>query len=144
MSKQTNQMVEKCRSLIRTAGLRATPGRIAVLSLLFTSTRPMTHAAVVEKVGNAGADPSTIFRALNDMAEAGLLRRMELGDHVYRYEVANVDGNQHNDSHAHFLCTECGEILCLDNAAPQAQSAKDPRIKAVTEVLLKGQCKDCE
>lgn len=146
MSKQRNQqnLVEFCRQKIRDAGLRATPGRIAVLSQLVVAGRPLTHAVVVERVGSEGTDPSTIFRALNDMTEAAILRRMELGDHVYRYEIAVREGESGDSNHAHFLCTECGEILCLENNQNKTRPAADPRIKEVTEVLFKGQCTDCE
>lgn len=146
MSKQSNKekLTETCRGLIRSSGLRATPGRIAVLSRLITANRPLTHAALVEMIGSDGSDPSTVFRALNDMAEAGLLRRMELGDHVYRYELAaQLEGTDGN-SHAHFLCVDCGEILCLEPEDSTVQPKSDPRIKEVTEVLFKGQCSDCE
>ena len=39
-----------------------------------------------------GIDKATAFRNLNDMTDAGLLRRTELGDHVWRFELRRQDG----------------------------------------------------
>lgn len=134
--------IEQIRTLIREAGLRATPGRIGVLSVLVAAKGPLTHAEVYERVGDQGADSSTIFRALNDMAAAGLLRRMELGDHSWRYELL-VKHNPSHGPHAHFLCLTCGEIYCLDSVNVESQLAREKSVSSVSEVLLKGHCASC-
>lgn len=143
MGQAQNHTIEHVRNLIRGAGLRATPGRIAVLTELVSATGPLTHAEVFERVSNQGADPSTIFRALNDMSTAGLLRRMELGDHVWRYELL-VKHQPEEGPHAHFLCLGCGEIFCIDSMDVHSQLPPKGVVGSVTEVLLKGQCIDCE
>jgi Fur family ferric uptake transcriptional regulator len=134
--------VEHVRGLIRNAGLRATPGRMAVLSVLVAAKGPLTHAEVYERVGAQGADSSTIFRALNDMSSAGLLRRMELGDHSWRYELL-VKHHPDDGPHAHFLCLACGEIFCLNSVDVQSQLSKEKAVSSVSEVLLKGHCSTC-
>ncbi len=69
---------EKARNDIRAVGLRATPARVATLQLLRNATSPMSHADVAERLDEAGVDKATAFRNLNDMTDAGLLRRTEL------------------------------------------------------------------
>ncbi len=129
---------------IRGAGLRATASRVAVLEVLHSEHRPMSHSEVVEALTDHTWDRSTLYRNLMDLAEAGLLRRSELGDRTWRFEVSCDHG--HADHTAHFLCSECGDIACLPDlvvtprdghALPLALSQGD------IEVQILGRCDAC-
>ena len=112
---------DSIKNVIRAAGLRATPARLATLQMLREALSPMTHADVAERLAESGVDQATAFRNLNDMTDAGLLRRTELGDHVYRFEEIR-SGESDSDAHPHFLCTVCGTVSCLDNVKLTAGS----------------------
>ena len=103
----------------------------------------MTHAEVSEQVSGTGIDKATAFRNLNDLAEAGLLRRTELGDHVWRFEA--VRGQSNDDTgHPHFLCVDCGTVSCLDDVKLTAGSLRQSsKVGEITEILLRGHCNDC-
>ncbi|MBP9085028.1 MAG: transcriptional repressor [Kofleriaceae bacterium] len=137
----TINVIEQLRGAVRGGGLRATPSRIAVLGLMRTTKAPMTHAEVADKLEGQGWDRATIYRNLTDLAEIGLLRRTDLGDHVWRFE--SQDGAHSVIAHPHFLCTECGDVECLPDL--QLSVRKAPRsVKANNvEVQLRGVCDDC-
>ncbi len=136
-------ILDEIRRMIREAGLRATPARIATFQRLRETGSPMTHAEVAESLESSGIDRATVFRNLHDMVERGLLRRTELGDHVWRFEV--IDSQAHRDSsHPHFLCIDCGAVRCLDQVTLTAGSQRaSERVGEVTEILLRGYCNDC-
>ena len=148
--------IEAVQARIRGAGLRCTSARLAVMQYLMSATGPLTHAEVSEAVGPVkGFDRATIYRNLTELTEAGLVSRVELGDHVWRFELKRA-GEPHakGDDHPHFLCTTCGEVSCLDDVnvaitpkAGRGKAAKGPSrpkaIRTVKEVLLKGQCGKC-
>ncbi|MEM7477271.1 MAG: transcriptional repressor [Planctomycetota bacterium] len=135
--------VEQSKLVIREAGLRATPARVATLELLQESSSPLTHAEVAEHLSKAGVDKATAFRALNDMTEAGLLRRTELGDRVWRFELIG-EGEDEHLGHPHFVCIECGQVSCLGDIKLTKKSlSTSAQIGRVTEILLRGQCADC-
>jgi Fur family transcriptional regulator, ferric uptake regulator len=134
------------RALIREKGLRATPARIAVCEALQQAPGPLTHAEVAKLLDDRGTDQTTVFRNLSDLTEVGLVRRLEVGDHLYRFEWSGSPGTE--SGHAHFVCVECGEVTCLhdmsaESATPVQRAAKRG-IGTVTEVLYKGHCTDCE
>jgi len=137
----TDESRNLIRHAIRETGLRATPGRIATLQFVRESSSPQTHAAVAEHLGPFGADKATVFRNLNDMTEAGLLRRTELGDHVWRFEAITGDAAH---GHPHFLCVDCGAVRCLEDVqlTPTSQQASS-KVGEVTEILLRGHCNEC-
>ncbi|MEM6331355.1 MAG: transcriptional repressor, partial [Planctomycetota bacterium] len=134
------------RDLLRGAGLRATAARIAVTRHLAAAGQPRTHAEVVDGLGDAGFDPSTVFRCLNELADKHLVARLDLGDQVRRFELAGA-GGEGEAEHAHFMCIDCGRLSCLEGYSVQVTSrgnAKQPPLGRVTEVLLRGHCGDCK
>ena len=134
--------LEEAREAIRKAGLRATPARIATLLAVRAASAPITHAELADQLAPTGYDKTTAFRNLNDLAQVGLLRRSELGDHVYRFE-AIVKHDE--DGHPHFLCVDCGTVTCLNDVQLTAGSRRNSeQIGEVTEILLRGHCKECK
>lgn len=135
--------VEQSKLVIREAGLRATPARVATLDLLRKSSSPLAHAEVAEHLSKTGVDKATAFRALNDMTEAGLLRRTELGDRVWRFELI-AEGEDEHLGHPHFVCIDCGQVSCLGDIKLTKKSlSTSAQIGKITEILLRGQCADC-
>ncbi|WP_437187431.1 Fur family transcriptional regulator [Planctomicrobium sp. SH668] len=137
------EQVERAREILRSAGLRSTPARISVLLELQTAVSPLTHADLAERLVPTGFDKTTIFRNLNDLADAELVRRTELGDHVWRFELKKADG--HDENHPHFICVDCGEVTCLSDVELTSSSRKrSNEVGRVTEILLKGHCAGCD
>jgi len=135
----------EARAMIRAGRLRCTSCRIAVLQHVFTAAAPVSHAEVAQQLVPRGFDKSTIYRSLVEMADAGVLNRLELGDHVWRFEMA---GESRGDpDHPHFMCLDCGKVTCLPDFQVQVSTAgQSPAAEfgQVTEVLLKGHCAQCQ
>lgn len=133
------------RERLRSAGLRATTSRVAVLRALEGRGTPSSHTDVIGELKDEGWDRATLYRNLTDMAEAGLLRRVDLGDHVWRFELASApDGVGHDAEHPHFLCTRCGDVTCLPTVKVAAPADISPMVLAVgVSVQLRGVCASC-
>ncbi len=131
---------------LRAAGLRRTAPRIAVLQRLESAVTPLSHADIAERLAPVGYDRATVYRNLIDLVEAGLVTRADLGDHVWRFELVGTGGKPHAVEHAHFLCTDCGDVACLPDSAVKVVAVRGaPRSvgKASVEVQLKGLCDAC-
>ena len=140
---QRRDDLESLRAALREAGLRATPSRIAVLRLLREAEAPVSHGEVVGKLASQAWDPATIYRNLTDLADVGLARRTDVGDHVWRFEA--VTDSHAATAHPHFVCTECGTVECLpdvDYVVPRAKAPRAIRQKRV-EVQMRGLCDAC-
>jgi Fur family transcriptional regulator, ferric uptake regulator len=135
--------VAEARATLRSFKLRSTAARIAVLQNMANSSAPLSHAEVTEKLEDVGFDPSTIFRSLTELAEAGILHRVDLGDGARRFEFIR-EGEDVDGAHPHFLCLDCGKITCLQDFTFSLRSNKrSAQPGNVTEVLLKGHCTEC-
>ncbi len=102
------------RETLRTHDLRATQSRLAVLRILHGQLSPSSHPEVTQALASNGWDRSTLYRNLTDMAAAGILRRVDLGDRVWRYELDDATPHHDGSDHPHFLCTACGDVSCLE------------------------------
>jgi Fur family ferric uptake transcriptional regulator len=132
--------LDELRTSVRAKGLRATPSRLAVLELLRTNDVPMSHGDVADRLSASSWDRATIYRNLTDLAEVGLVRRTDIGDHIWRFEAVNGD-----HEHPHFVCTECGTVECLPEIELAVRRAKAPRAvkQRKVEVHVRGLCDAC-
>lgn len=146
MKAADKRLKDRIRHELREAGLRATPARVAVLSVLRGSTMPMTHADVAERLEDHGWDRATVFRNLVALTEVGFAIRTDVGDHVWRFEAVSDASGAEVHEHPHFLCTACGDVRCVPGIEVKlsrgAQVPKSVRSRAV-EVQLKGLCDEC-
>jgi Fur family ferric uptake transcriptional regulator len=136
--------VADARAMLRSFKLRGTAARIAVLQSMAGSTTPLSHAEVTEMLVDVGFDPSTIFRSLTELAEVGVLHRVDLGDGARRFEFIRA-GEDVDGAHPHFLCLDCGKITCLQDFTFSLRAVNEQTSQPgkVTEVLLKGHCTEC-
>ena len=103
----------------------------------------MSHGDVADRLASQAWDRATIYRNLTDLSEVGLLRRTDVGDHVWRFEAV---GSDHEPSaHPHFVCTECGTVECLPEIELAVRRAKAPRAvkQRQVEVHVRGLCDAC-
>ena len=133
------------REVLRKAGLRSTGPRIAVLRWLSRSSSPVSHPELFEALAEEGFDRATLYRNLVDLADANIVRRTDLGDHVWRYELRSSEG--HVVEHPHFVCTDCGEVACLPGVAVKivtsgTETPRSVRTRKVA-VQLSGRCNEC-
>ncbi len=134
-------MSDAVATRIRASGLRVTPGRVAVIETL----EDLGGHRTVDEVAKGLADRAvnvaraTVFNALGDLANAGLVMVADAGPGAARYEVATLN-------HHHFVCTICGSITdvpCAENDAGCVEpTAVDGSVFEV-QVIYRGVCSSC-
>ncbi len=143
---RTTATPAELRERIRETGLRSTAPRIAVLDRLQRADSPLSHGEITEELMPLGFDRATIYRNLTDLAEAGLVSRVEVGDHVWRFELRQPDATRGEREHPHFVCNDCGTVACLPSVSVNIRPARGaPRsiVAEVNEVVLRGRCEAC-
>jgi Fe2+ or Zn2+ uptake regulation protein len=129
-------------AMLRSAGLRVTRPRLAVLA----AVHGHPHADTESIIGTARDDlgdvsHQAVYDVLRALTSAGLLRRIQPSGSVARYE-GRVDDNHH-----HVVCRRCGTIADVDCAAGEAPclTASDDNGFQIdeAEVTYWGVCPDC-
>ena len=146
---ETDRLLKELCHRIRAAGMRVTSARRAVLRSLLKADTPVSHREVADELVLLGIDPATVYRNLVSLANAGLLSRSELGDHVWRFEIRSGDQAtdlQHGVEHPHMICVECGSVICLPVISSEFIASlqdADPEIGVIHEIVVRGSCRRC-
>ena len=127
---------------IQSAGLRATPARIATLVVLKESSSCLSHAEACHVLKD-NIDRATVFRNLNDLVAGNILRRTQFGDHVWRFEIIADDAHRYRE-HPCFMCVDCGSVSSIGELELTLSSEMlSQRYGEITEILLRGHCTQC-
>lgn len=132
--------VEELVERVRSRGGKVTPQRVLIYQALYGDTTHPTaeqlHARLREVLPHVSL--TTVYAALNDLAEAGELRRFQSGDGQIHYDPDTRP-------HAELVCVRCQRIV--DAPAPHGQQplpleVAGFRVLGRTE-LLHGLCPEC-
>ncbi len=91
--------------LLREKGLKVTPQRLQLIALLAQLNEPMSAHEIKAKWKQGDIDTVTLYRALDALVAASIVRRVDLQHGHTDYELM-VPG----DHHHHLVCTSCGTI----------------------------------
>jgi Fur family ferric uptake transcriptional regulator len=87
---------------------------------------------------------TSVYRALGELEQLGLVRRVEVGDGTARYEPRRTEDEDH---HHHLVCDRCGNLIPFSDAGLESAIAhvSDRLDFSVDdhEVLLHGACAAC-
>jgi Fur family peroxide stress response transcriptional regulator len=130
------------RRVLREAGLRATPQRLAIVREVLELNHP-TAGEVFEAVRalHPTMGLGTVYATLNTMNEHGLLNVLPVADAV-RFD-ANVL------PHANLICTQCGTIVDFDECDDVLEELRDRTSNgagfafAAERLDLYGTCASC-
>ncbi len=132
------------KAWLREHGLRSTRWRCEVLRILWGASAPISHQELTEALGDTEIDRATVYRNLVTLVEAELVRRIDLGDHVWRFELTERQDHTKPPQHPHFLCTVCGQVRCLDEIGMDVPSSDDSTfVASITDVVVRGFCQEC-
>jgi Fur family transcriptional regulator, peroxide stress response regulator len=129
-------------SLLRGAGLRVTPQRLAIAEAVLAQHHPSVaevYESVRRRFPTIGL--ATVYATLHGMAEHGLVRPLPF-ENVTRYDANTAP-------HANLICTSCGRITDF-NACDDLLEALRERTDVAgfsleqERVDLLGVCADCQ
>ncbi len=131
--------VRRLKLALRSAGLRGTTARLAVLDYFHARAGAHAHADVVEALAQRAFDRATVYRVLLVLCEAKLLRGSIDADRIRRFELAHpYDATAVRD--AELLCSSCGATATLvgarllledEAAAPRALVRREYALRVV-------------
>lgn len=141
------QIHDDVTSRLRRSRQRYSPLRRQIVDLLHTADRPQSIPDLLAAAPDQAQ--SSVYRNLNVLEQAGVVRRLTSNDDVARYELAeDVTGHHHH----HLVCTTCGRIEDFD-VAPAIEEALHAAVDAAQDrsgfrdlshqFELHGTCADC-
>ncbi|MBI2430492.1 MAG: transcriptional repressor [Candidatus Levybacteria bacterium] len=95
-----------CKNELRSVDLKATPARLALLSVLEETEKPLDTSMIIDSLQKEGVDvdEATVFRIINLLHQKGIVKQVQLREGKFRYEHAG------KAEHHHLYCEACGAI----------------------------------
>jgi Fe2+ or Zn2+ uptake regulation protein len=93
-------------SHLRESGFKVTKYRVALVELFENYTEPLSVGEIVDRLASSTLYPNktTLYRELDFLVGAGLVREIDLGDSRKRYELYA------REHHHHLVCKQCERI----------------------------------
>ena len=133
------------RAVLEDAGHRRGGARDEVIDLLATQSCALSAQDIDVALRTRGRSVgrASIYRALETLADYGLVKRLDVGRAEACYEPAQPGGHHHH----HVVCEVCGDLAAFDDPDLEAAIARlgtrlGMRI-ADHDVLLRGTCRRC-
>jgi Fur family ferric uptake transcriptional regulator len=134
--------------LLQRIGLRRTPVRMGVLTVLAAAEQPLGVQQVLEKLPDH-TDTVTVYRTLNTFTTKQVVHRVRGEDRTWRYALTPTDTpKQTPHAHPHFVCETCGTVECLEQSQIPTSLIRSLKVAEryeirYPEVVLHGVCPRC-
>lgn len=129
---------------LKAHGIRKTPFRIELLSLFMDKNQSLSHQDIKAHI-TSRPDKVTIYRALDDFLDKGLIHKVPDANNVSRYALCpdQCSEHAHDHNHIHFICNQCEETFCLDEVAVPQVKLPDGFEANSVNLTVSGLCKKC-
>lgn len=141
----TTTWTDHAQRALTAAGHRASGPRTEVLDAVATLGCAATAREIADllRERDSGVGLASIYRALDLLDRLALVRRLDVGEGVARYEPAHPSGEHHH----HIVCDSCGTVEAFeDDALEHAIGRLSERVDfsvAAHDVTLHGECPAC-
>lgn len=123
------------------AGYRRGGSRTRVVELLGEQDCAITPLQLDDRLQGVGR--ATVYRAIEQLEELGLVQRIDLGGDSTAYEKVDPRGHHHH----HLVCNTCGRVIPFEDedleTAIHSISDRDGFRIQSHEITLRGLCADC-
>ena len=123
------------------AGYRSGGSRRKVVELLGSESCAITALELDRRLKGVGR--ATVYRALEQMDELGLVQKIDVGGDSAGYEKVDPEGHHHH----HIVCTDCGKVVPFEDKKLEEVihrvSERDGFHIQSHDITLKGTCEDC-
>lgn len=129
--------------ILRRKNLSVTDSRKKILTLFLTAPDALTHGDIEKKAGEK-FDRVTVYRTLQTFVEKGIVHTIPTSDNSIRYALCkDCTEGHHHDDHVHFICSNCGKTICLDDVVSPNIQLPEGYAADNVQVVINGTCKAC-
>ncbi|CAN5359987.1 transcriptional repressor [soil metagenome] len=136
--------LDRFREYLRSCNLPLTSQRLRIAEALFGTHRHVSADEIREMLGSAGyaIGKATVYRTLDLLQEAGLIREHDFGEGFRRYEARPT-----RPRHEHLVCTRCGKVIEFEMREIERLEADVSALHGFRpeshRVEIYGLCEDC-
>ncbi|HEY9886667.1 MAG TPA: transcriptional repressor, partial [Vampirovibrionales bacterium] len=99
---------------LKEKGYRYSALREAIFTTIINLGKPIAVKELLQELDNKynlSPNKTSVYRELETLIQEKFINEVDLMDGKKRYETLN---NKHNHEHSHLICTDCGDIECIE------------------------------
>jgi Fur family ferric uptake transcriptional regulator len=129
--------------ILKHNSLSITDSRKKILNLFLHGTGALAHGDIEKKVGEK-FDRVTIYRTLQTFMDKGIIHSIPTADNSVHYALCKDDcSSGHHDNHVHFVCSTCGNTVCLEEVTVPSIKLPKGFTSTQVEMVVSGICQNC-
>ncbi len=121
--------------------LKRTSCREGILELVMASPKALSEHEIRDQLAG-NYDRTTFYRSFKTLVEHQIIHKIVVDNQLVKYALDN--SLTHKESHAHFYCSSCQSVQCMDTAPVPKYELPEGYTKEETEVIIKGTCAHCK
>ena len=137
--------VDRLAERLRRQSRKVTGPRQSILEILRRDSHPLSIREIFQALPEGEGDLATVYRSMHLLEKMGMVKRFHFGHGGARFELLAEGDDGH---HHHLVCTQCSQIVEIDDCFPESLQAKIAArngFKAVTHKLeFFGLCPRCQ
>lgn len=110
MKIEADVIIDRIKTILKEGGSKLTPQRMGILDVLIAEEgQHLTIEQIYDRVKEIKPEMgvATVYRTILLFEELGIVKKLDINDGVYRYEL-NHEEEQHG--HHHLICNGCGKV----------------------------------
>lgn len=138
-------MSQNAQNILAKAGLRKTNARVEIIAFMDEQEGALALADLERSLLHL-ADRATLYRTLKSFEEAGVVHKVVDPSGVLRYALCQEScqtDEAHQHAHAHFSCTSCGKMICLEELDLPPMKLPEGYLAEEAQLVFTGVCKSC-
>jgi Fur family ferric uptake transcriptional regulator len=138
---EAGRWADRAVTALSEAGFRSGGGRRQVVDLLSEEGCALTALEIDKRLPGVGR--ATVYRALEQLEELGLIQRVDVRGDAAGFERVDPSGHHHH----HIVCERCGRVVAfedenLERAILKLAERPDFNVSS-HDVTLRGECVTC-
>lgn len=129
------------KSLLSKLHIRKTPIREQILTLFLDNEGVAFSEAEINQMFNNSLDRISIYRTIRTLTKKAVIHKVICDGGVLKY--AHKPTTKINSTHAHFECTDCGQVVCLSQKGSPKIDLPRRFQQETIHTLIKGLCSGC-
>jgi Fur family transcriptional regulator, ferric uptake regulator len=139
---KNNLAVKNLKDKLKTHKLKSTSARLALLDIFEHNKKPLSVKGLAEKLDSTGVDTVTLYRNVESLENAGLLKRIFIDNKQAYYELES------QEHHHHLICKVCGKISDITGCSATISNKNLLKINGFAKVTghsleFFGVCNNC-
>ena len=133
------------QKFLRDKGMKVTALRRQVLELFFDHQEPMSHSDIFKRLTASGLTPDrvSLYRVLSAFSDAQIVHEIRGTDGIAHFCLHKPSLDKCPGNHPHFLCRECGRMICLHEQRLPRVDIPEGTIIEGKQFLIFGLCPQC-